>query len=47
MYIIRSFFVVFSLSWRSFVAVSSGMDYNKEVLVMVFNWVYSGSSYYV
>ena len=40
-------FLVFSLSWCSFATVSSGMECNKEGLVMVWNLVYSGSSYAV
>ena len=38
-------FVVFSLSWCSFATMSAGMECNKEGLVMVWHWVYSGSSY--
>ena len=40
-------FVVFSISRSIFVTVSSGMECNKEGQVMVWNWVYRGSSYAV
>ena len=38
-------FVVFSLSWCSFVTVPSGMECNKEGLVAVWNWFYRGYIY--
>ena len=38
---------VFSLSQCSFVTVSDGMEFNKEVQVMFCNWVYHESSYAV
>ena len=38
-------FIVFLLSRCGFATVSAGMECNKEGLVMVWHWVYSGSSY--
>ena len=40
-------FFVFSISRFSFAIVSDGMECNNEGLVLVWNWVYSGSSYAV
>ena len=40
-------FLVFSISWCSFATVSAGTECNIEGLVMIWHWVYSGSSYAV
>ena len=40
-------FFVFSVSLCSFVTVFAGTECNKEDLVMVWHWVYRGSSYSV
>ena len=40
-------FVLFFLSRCNFATVSDGMECNNEGLVMVWHWVYSGSSYAV
>ena len=42
-----NFFVVFLPSWGNFVTVSAGTEYNKEGQVVVWHWLYRGSSYAV